>query len=83
MIEKNKKEQTKELRLKIEALIIAIPSEEEAHDHYMELAESYSDETSKEMFTYLAKEELMHKRKLESLLGKLEAQLVELEASND
>jgi len=83
MTSAQKKERIREIKLKIEALIIAIPNEENAYDNYREMAEAYNDKPSKEMFTFLAEEELMHKRKLELLLEKLENELREIEQEDD
>ena len=63
------------LKAKIEAVIIAIPREVEAYEFYMELADNYEDEASKEMFKFLAKQEMAHKDMLERLLSDLESQL--------
>jgi len=65
----------KELKAKIEALVIAIPREVEAHQYYTDLSEQYEDESSREMFLFLAKQELNHKRRLEEILAGLERQL--------
>lgn len=67
----------KDLKAKIEALIIAIPRELEAYEYYMEMADRYEDESSKEMFVFLAKQELSHRDVLERILSDLERELVE------
>ncbi len=79
----NKEEKIKDLVLKIEALVIAIPNEEMAYEHYSELAESYTESSAKEMFRFLAEEELSHKVKLEELKEKLEKELKELQEHDD
>ncbi|MBF0169665.1 MAG: hypothetical protein HQK87_01025 [Nitrospinae bacterium] len=67
----------KDLKAKIEALIIAIPRELEAYEYYMEMAERYEDESSREMFIFLAKQELSHRDVLEKILNDLERALAE------
>ncbi len=67
----------KDLKAKIEAVIIAIPRELEAYEYYMEMAERYEDESSKEMFVFLAKQELSHRDVLERILSELERELAE------
>lgn len=68
----------KDLKAKIEALIIAIPRELEAYEYYMDMAERYEDEASREMFVFLAKQELSHRDVLERILSDLQRELVEL-----
>lgn len=68
----------KDIENKIEALVIAIPKEKEAHDFYMTLHEEYTDASSKEMFLFLAQQETKHQERLEQLLADLEQQLKEL-----
>lgn len=69
------KEKVKELKKKIEALIIAIPRELEAYEFYLDLAEKSDDLPSKEMFMFLAKQELSHRDHLERILNDLQSQL--------
>jgi rubrerythrin len=69
------KKMIRDLKAKIEALIIAIPRELEAYEYYMELVDEYEDPSSKDMFTFLAKQELAHRDALERLLNELEAKL--------
>ncbi|MDH5542625.1 MAG: manganese catalase family protein [Nitrospinota bacterium] len=69
----------RDIERKIEALVIAIPREVEAHEYYMELYEQYTDPVSKEMFLFLAKQEKSHQEQLERLLNSLEEQLAELQ----
>lgn len=64
-----------DLKAKIEALVIAIPKEQEAYEFYMELASKYDDEASKEMFLFLAKQEMSHKDLLERILNDLDGKL--------
>lgn len=71
------KEKIRELKKKIEALIIAIPRELEAYEFYLGLAEKSDDLPSKEMFTFLAKQELMHRDHLEKILSELQNKLEE------
>ena len=71
------KELIKNLESKIEALVIAIPREQDAYEFYLELSEEYEDKASKEMFAYLAKQEMQHKKNLENILRGLEVQLEE------
>jgi len=68
----------RDLENKIEALVIAIPKEKEAHDFYMNLHDEYTDVSSKEMFLFLADQELKHQKRLENLLADLEKKLKEL-----
>jgi len=68
----------KDLERKIEALIIAIPRESEANEFYLKLAEEYQDEASKEMFRFLAAQELKHRASLEHMLSGLEEKLAKL-----
>ena len=71
------KEKIKELKKKIEALIIAIPRELEAYEFYLGLSERSDDAASKEMFIFLAKQELMHRDHLEKILNELQNKLEE------
>ncbi|MBI3813054.1 MAG: rubrerythrin [Nitrospinae bacterium] len=71
------KEKVKELKKKIEALVIAIPRELEAYEFYLDLAERSEDLPSKEMFMFLAKQELAHRDHLERILNDLQTQLEE------
>ena len=71
------KAKIKDLLSKIEALVIAIPREQEAYEFYTDLIALYEDQASREMFEYLAKQELHHKAKLESILKRLEGELEE------
>ncbi len=71
------KAKIKDLESKIEALVIAIPREQDAYDFYSELAEEYEDKASQEMFAYLAKQEMQHKKNLENILRRLELELEE------
>ncbi len=65
----------KDLKAKIEAVIIAIPREQEAYEYYVDLADEYDDPTSKEMFMFLANQEMAHKDKLENILSDLQKRL--------
>jgi len=65
----------KDLESKIEALVIAIPRELDAYEFYLELQNKYDDPASKEMFGYLARQELQHKENLEDILKGVEEQL--------
>lgn len=69
------KAKIKDLEAKIEVLVIAIPKEEEAFEFYTELKNQYEDQAAKEMFDYLAKQEIQHKRNLEGILKNLEDKL--------
>lgn len=69
------RQKIKELKRKIEALVIAIPRELEAYEFYLERAEEYEEAASREMFHYLAKQELAHKDALERILTDLQKQL--------
>lgn len=69
------KKLVKELKAKIEALIIAIPKELEAYEHYINLANEYEDPASKEMFIFLSRQELAHKDMLERILMDLQERL--------
>jgi rubrerythrin len=71
-------QERKDIENKIEALVIAIPKEKEAHDFYMKLHEEYTDTSSKEMFLFLATQEIKHQERLEQLLADLEQKLLEL-----
>lgn len=71
------KEKIKELESKIEAIVIAIPREQAAYEFYLELQEQYEDQSSRDMFEYLAKQELQHKANLETILNRLEKELKE------
>lgn len=71
----SKKELIKDLKSKIEALVIAIPRELEAYEYYVDLAEKYDDQSSREMFLFLAKQELAHKDTLERILSELQSKL--------
>lgn len=67
----------KRLEKQIEAIVIAIPREEAANEYYLDLAELSDDKGQKEIYMYLAKQELKHKIKLEEILEKLEKELAE------
>lgn len=69
------KAKIKDLQSKIEALVIAIPREQEAYEFYTDLISLYEDQASREMFEYLAKQELQHKTNLENILKRLEGEL--------
>lgn len=72
------KEKIRELKKKIEALVIAIPRELEAYEFYLDLAEKSADDApSKEMFMFLAKQELFHRDHLERIMNDLQIQLEE------
>lgn len=71
------KAKIRDLESKIEALVIAIPREEEAFEFYTDLKNQYEDQASKEMFDYLARNELQHKKNLEGILKDLDKQLEE------
>ncbi|MBI5184790.1 MAG: rubrerythrin [Nitrospinae bacterium] len=77
------KAKIKDLKSKIEALVIAIPREQEAYEFYTELKDLYDDKASKEMFEYLARQELQHRINLENILNGLEAQLKEIQKSGN
>ena len=65
----------KDLKSKIEALVIAIPKELAAYEFYVDLAAKYDDQASKEMFIFLSRQELAHKDALERILNDLQAKL--------
>jgi rubrerythrin len=69
------KAKIKELKAKIEALVIAIPRELDAYEYYLDMAEKYEDQASRDMFVFLAKQELSHKDTLERILTDLQGQL--------
>jgi len=71
------KEKVRDLKAKIEALVIAIPRELEAYEYYVELASQYEDDASKEMFMFLARQELAHRDALERILADTQRQLEE------
>ena len=50
-----------------DVLIVAIQREKESHELYAGLAGVSADETVRNLFDFLANEELTHKRKIESL----------------
>jgi len=77
----DKKKMIKDLKAKIEALIIAIPRELDAYEFYMELVDQYEDQASTDMFTFLAKQELSHRDALERLLKDLETKLERITSS--
>jgi rubrerythrin len=49
----------------VDILRLAMDKETEAHDYYMEMSRETENEAVREMFRYLAEEELTHKRMLE------------------
>ncbi|MEP0829476.1 MAG: ferritin family protein [Candidatus Zixiibacteriota bacterium] len=53
-----------------EAIRIAIQREQEAYDFYHEHARLFENEATREMFEFLAKEELKHKARLQEELDK-------------
>ncbi|MBI5815192.1 MAG: rubrerythrin [Nitrospinae bacterium] len=69
------KKKVNDLKAKIEALVIAIPKELSAYEFYVDLAAKYEDTASKEMFIFLAKQELAHRDALERLLADLQTKL--------
>lgn len=68
-----------ELKKKMEAIVIAIPKEEAAHQFYQRLAGAAKNEDTRRMFLELASEELGHKRKLQKILVAVKAELEELQ----
>jgi rubrerythrin len=54
----------------LEAIKIAIRREQEAHDFYKNHADLFENDATKEMFLFLAKEEMKHKTKLQDELDK-------------
>ena len=54
----------------LEAIRIAIQREQEAHDFYNNHARLFENEATREMFEFLAKEELKHKTRLQEELDK-------------
>ena len=74
------KEKIKKLEKKKEALIIAIPREEASLHFYQDLALSTEEESSKEMFTELAQQEIEHKIKLETMIKELQESIDKLKA---
>ncbi len=69
------KKLTKNLKARIEALVIAIAKETASHEYYIELMKGCKDEASQEMFRFLLKQELEHKETLEKMLADLQEQL--------
>lgn len=66
------RKEIKDLESKIQALVLATVREAEAYDFYMNLSEEYDDKVSKDMFIFLAQQELGHKETLEKLLSEIE-----------
>jgi rubrerythrin len=80
---KDIKEKIKKLEKKLEALVIAIPKEEASLHFYQDLASSYEEDSSKEMFLELAQQEIEHKKKLEAMTKELQESIGKLKAEKD
>ena len=78
--EKEIKEEIKNLERKMEALMIAIPKEEASLYFYQDLASSYENDSSKEVFLELAQQENEHKKKLEAMIKELQVSIDKLKA---
>jgi rubrerythrin len=50
-----------------DVLVVAMRREKSSHEFYATMATIADDDTSKELFEFLAQEELMHKNKIETL----------------
>jgi rubrerythrin len=50
-----------------DVLVVAMHREKSSHEFYATMATIAGDDTSKELFEFLAREELMHKNKIETL----------------
>ena len=74
------KEEIKNLERKMEALMIAIPKEEASLYFYQDLASSYENDSSKEVFLELAQQENEHKKKLEAMIKELQVSIDKLKA---
>ena len=68
----------KELEEELEALVIAIPKEEAAHQFYLNLANSTSREGARKMFLLLAEQEIGHKNTLEKMMQDIQKELASL-----
>lgn len=73
----------KELKQRMEALVIAIPREESSYHFYMELAEASEREGARQMFIELAQQEITHREKLEKYLEELNKELNELKGKGE
>ncbi len=59
----------------IEAILLAIPREREAHEYYSEAYRSATSEASRKMYSYLAEQEELHEITLRKRLEELQQQL--------
>lgn len=65
----------RELEEELEALVIAVPKEEAAHQFYLNLANATSREGSQKMFLHLAEQEIGHRKTLEKMAQDIQKEL--------
>ncbi len=79
-MDKKTKKMIRELEEQLEALVIAVPKEEAAHDFYLKLANSTKHEGTRKMFLQLAEQEEGHKRSLEQVVDQIQGEIAKLRA---
>ena len=65
----------RELEEEMEALVIAVPKEEAAHQFYLNLANATSREGARKMFLFLAEQEINHRNILEKMTQDIQKEL--------
>jgi rubrerythrin len=66
-----------ELQDMIEAILLAIPREREAHEYYANTYREATSEASRKMYSYLAEQENLHETTLRKRLDELQQELVD------
>ena len=66
-----------ELQDMIEAILLAIHREREAHEYYANAYREATSEASRKMYSYLAEQETLHETTLRKRLDELQQELVE------
>lgn len=70
----------RKLEEELEALVIAVPKEEAAHQFYLSLANSTTREGARKMFLRLAEQEIDHKNILEKMVKYIQKELDRLKS---
>jgi len=73
-------ERIRELEEELEALVIAVPKEEAAHQFYLNLANSTKREGARKIFLLLAEQEIDHKKTLETMVQDIQEELDNLQS---
>jgi rubrerythrin len=74
---KELQDEIKELEDMIEAILLAIPREREAHEYYANSYREATSEASRKMYSFLADQEKLHETTLMKRLDELQQELVE------